>query len=64
MCLSHNWYKLFVYCVFHGTWVPNGRVDYIICTTNCFIQISLDFKKWLLYKDLILKDIKLLSKLP
>ena len=63
MCLSHNWYNLFVYCVFYGTWVPNVCVDYIIFTTNWFIQISLDFRKWLVYKELILKDTKLPSKL-
>ena len=64
MCLSHNLYNLFGVCVLYGTWVPNGCVDYIICTTNRFIQISVDFRKWLVYKDLILKDTKLLSKLP
>ena len=61
---SHNWYNLFVCCVLYGTWVPNGCNDYTICTTNWFIQISLDFRKWLVYKDLILKVTKLLSKLP
>ena len=45
-------------------WVPNGSVDYIICTTKWFIQISLEFRKWFVYKDLILKETKLLSKLP
>ena len=34
LCLSHNWYKLFAYRVLYGTWVPNGCVDYILCTTN------------------------------
>ena len=38
--------------------------DSIICTSNWFIQISLEFRKWLVYKDLILKDTKLLSELP
>ena len=64
MCLSHNWYNLFGYCVLYGTWILDGCVDCIICTTNWLIQISLDFRKWLIYKDLILKDTKLLSKLP
>ena len=64
MCLSHNWYNLFAYCILYGTWVLNGCVDHIICTTNWFIQISLEFRKWLVYKDLILKDTKVLSKLP
>ena len=64
MCLSHNWYNLFAYCVPYGTWVPNGCVDYIMCTTNWFIRIFLDFRKWLVCKDLILKDTKLPSKLP
>ena len=64
MCLSHNWYNLFAYCVLYDTWVPNGFVDYIICTTNWLIQISLDLRKWLIYKDFNLIDTKLLSKLP
>ena len=64
MCLSHNLYHLFGYCVFYDTWVLVGSVDYMICTTNWFIQISLEFRKRLVYKDLILKDTKLLSKLP
>ena len=64
MCLSHDWCNLFGYCVLYGTWVLVRCVDYIICTTNWFIQISLEFRKWLVYKDLILKDTKLLSKLP
>ena len=54
----------FGYCFLYGTWVLAGCVDYIICTTNWFIQIFLGFRKWLVYKDLILKDTKLLSKLP
>ena len=29
-----------------------------------FIQISLEFRKWLVYKDFILKDTKLLVYLP
>ena len=64
MCLSHNWYNLSCYCVLYGTWVLVGRVDYIICTTNWYIQISLEVRKCLVYKALILKDTKLLSKLP
>ena len=60
MCLSHVWYYLFVYSVLYVTWVRNGCVDYIICTTNRFIQVSLAFRKWLAYKDFILKDTKLL----
>ena len=64
MCLSHNWYNLFAYCVLYGTWVPNGCLDYIICATNWFTQISLEFRKWLVYKVLILKDTKQLSKVP
>ena len=64
MCLSHNWYNLFGYCVLYGTWVLVGCVDYIIYTTHSFIQISLEFRKWLVYKDIILKDTKLLSKIP
>ena len=64
MCFSQNWYNLFGYCVLYGTWVLVGCVDYIICTTNWLIQLSLEFRKWLVYKDLILKDTKLLLELP
>ena len=64
MCLSHNWYNLFGYCVLYGTWILVGCVDYIICNTNWSIHTSLEFRKWLVYKDLTLKDTKLLSKLP
>ena len=62
--LSHNWYNLFGYCVLYGTWVLVGCVDYIIFTTNWFIQISSEFRKQLVYKVLLLKGTKLLSKLP
>ena len=55
MCLSHFRYYLFLYCVLYGTWIPDGGVDFIFCTTNWFIQISLEFWKWLLYKDFVLK---------
>ena len=64
MCLSHNWYNLFGFCILYGTWVLVGCVDYIICTTNWFIQISFEFRKWLVFQDLNSKDTKLLSKLP
>ena len=64
MCLSHFCYCLFLYCVLYGTLILDEGVDYIFCTTNWFIQISLEFRKWLVYKDFILKDTKLLSKLP
>ena len=64
MCLSHNWYNLFAYCILYGTWILDGCDDYIICTTNWYIQIPLDFKKWLIYKDFILKDTRLLSSKP
>ena len=64
MCLSHIWYNHFGYCVLYGTWVLDGCGDYIICTTNWFIQRSLEFRKWLVYNDFIFKDTKLLSKLP
>ena len=64
MCLSHNWYNLYGYCILYGTWVLVGCVDNIICPTNWFIQISLEFRKRLVCKDFILKDTKLLSKLP
>ena len=64
MCLCHHWCNLFGYCLLYGTWVLVGCVDYIICTTSLFRQISLEFRKSLVYKDLFLKDTKLLSKLP
>ena len=60
MWLSHIWYYLFGYYVLYGTSIVDGCDDYIICTTNCFIQISLEFRNWLVYKDFILKDTKLL----
>ena len=47
MSLSHVWYNLFGYCVLYGNPVLAGREDYIICTTNWFIQNSLEFKEWL-----------------
>ena len=64
MCLSHVWYYLFGYCLLYGTWVLGGCDDEIICTTRWFIQISLDFRKWLVHKDFILRDIKILVYLP
>ena len=50
-CLSHVWYNLLGDCVHHGNWFLDGCGDYIICTTNWFIQVSLEFRKWLVYKD-------------
>ena len=64
MCLHHVWYYLFGYCVLHGTWVLDGCVDYIICTTNWSIQISVEFRKWSVYKDFILKDTNILVEEP
>ena len=58
MCLSHICYYLFGFCVLCGNWVLDGCDDYIICTTYWFIQISLEFWKWLVYKDFILKVTK------
>ena len=51
-------------CVLYGNWVLGGCDDYIFCTTNWFTKIYLEFKKRLVYKDFILKDTKLLVKLP
>ena len=51
-------------CALYVTWFLDGCDDYIICTTNWFIHFSLEFKKWLVYKDFILKDTKLPVKLP
>ena len=64
MCLSHVWYNFFGYCLLYGNWVLDGCDNYIICTTNWFIQIPLEIRKWLVYKDFISKDTKLLSQLP
>ena len=60
MCLSHVWYYLFGYCVLYDTWVLDGCDDYNICTTNWFIQISLEFRQWLVYREFILIDTTLL----
>ena len=60
MCLSQVWYYLFGYCLLYGTWVLGGCDDYIICISNWFLQISLEFRKWLNDKDVILKDTILL----
>ena len=64
MRLSQFSYYLFLYCVPYGAWVLDGCDDYIICTTNLFKQISLNLRKWLVYKYLILEETKLLSKIP
>ena len=64
MCSSHVWYYIFAYCVLYGARVLDRCDDYIICTTNRFIQISLGFRKWLVYKDFILIDTKLVVYLP
>ena len=47
---SHIRKYVFGYCLDHGICVLDGCDDYIICTTNCFIQISLESKKSLFYK--------------
>ena len=64
MYLFHVWCYVFGYCVLYGTWVLDGCDNYIICSTNCFLQTSLEFRKWLVYKDLVLRVTKLLVKLP
>ena len=64
MCSSHIWNYLFAYCVLYGNNVLDGCDDYIICTTNWYIQSSLEFRKWLVYEDFSLKYTKLLIKLP
>ena len=58
MRLSHFCYYLFLYCVLYGACVLDGCDDYIICTTDWFMQICFEFRKWLVYKDFILKDTK------
>ena len=54
MCLSSIWFYLFACCVVYDNRVLDGSDDYAICTTNCFIQNSLDFRKWLVYNDFVL----------
>ena len=55
--------QFFADCILYGNGVLDGCFDYIICTTNWFIQIFLDFRKWLVYKDFVLEDTKLLAYL-
>ena len=64
MCFSHVRYNLSGYCLLYGNWVLDGCDDYIICTTFWYIRNSFEFRKWLVYKDFILKDTKLQSYLP
>ena len=61
MCLSHIWYSLLAYCVLYGNWVLDECDEYIICSTNRFIQITLEFKKRLVYKRFFSKYTKLLK---
>ena len=55
MCLSHFEYYLFAYCVIYANWFPDGYEDYIISITHLSIQISSEFRKWLIHKVLIWK---------
>ena len=64
ICVCLTFATIFFYCVHYGAWVLDGCDVYIICATNWFKQISLVFRKWLVYKDFILKDTKLLVYLP
>ena len=46
MCLSQIWYyRIDV----HGSRVPNGYDEYVLCNPNCLIQISLEATEWLVY---------------
>ena len=63
VCLTFGLIFLVIAFLF-GIWALDGCDDYIICNTNGFTQISLELQKWLAYNDFILKDTKLLSKLP
>ena len=63
MCLSHVCYYIFSHCVLYGNWVRDGCDDYINCTTYWFLQISFVFVKWLVYKEFILEETKLLVEL-
>ena len=60
MCFSHVWYYLFGYCVPYGISVLDGCDDYIICTTNWYIQFSFELTERFVYEDFLLKDTKLL----
>ena len=63
MCLLHMWYYLIECCLLSGNWAHDECDDCIICTTNWFIQISLEFKEWLVYAGFVSKDTKLLVSL-
>ena len=64
MFLLHTLYYLIGYCVLYSKWLLDGCDDYMICTSNWFKQIFLDFRERLLYKDFILNDTKLILYLP
>ena len=64
MCLSDVWHYLFGSCVLYGAWVLDGWDDYIICTTNWFVQNSLEFRNWLFHQDFVIKDTEILVYLP
>ena len=55
-----NLVLFFAYCVFHGNLILDGCDDQTICTTDWVIQISLEFKKRLVYKKVNLKVTTLL----
>ena len=59
----HIWYYLFAYCVLYGNWIFDGCDDNVIRATIWFMPVSLEIRKWLAYKDFILKDSKLLVQL-
>ena len=63
-CLSHSWYYLFSHCVLYVSEVPEGCDDYIICTTNWFLQISLEARNWLVYEGFVFSNTNLLIELP
>ena len=64
MCLSHFPYYLIGYCVLYGNWAIDRCDEYIICTTNWFIQTSVKFRKCLVNEGDILKNTNLLQKIP
>ena len=51
ICLFHIWYYSFGYCVIYGNWVLDGCEYFIICPIYWVKQISLESRKWLIYKD-------------
>ena len=54
----------FAYCILHGNLFPDGCDEFLIWSTNWFLQTSLDFRKWVIYKNFLSKGTKTLVNLP